>query len=266
VDRALERDRASASAEYLALFRADIERFVSIEVVEECLGDHVELLPEPKYRYQAFVDPSGGSSDSFTLAIAHREDKRIVIDAVREVRPPFSPERVIEDFANLLKGYRVTLVRGDKYAGEFPRELFRKHGIAYRTSDKSKSDLYRDVLPILNSRSIVLPRSDRLVAQLVGLERRTTRAGRDTIEHAPNSHDDLANAVAGAADAVRNLGRGGGWAVGTWDGRISYRWDGANQTPANVANPQSQPDTAKHPEPQQLDERWFKRVPTLRLW
>jgi hypothetical protein len=38
----------------------------------------------------------------------------------------------------------------------------------------------------------------RLTAQLCGLERRTTRGGRDSIDHAPGGHDDLANAVAGA--------------------------------------------------------------------
>ena len=76
------------------MFRADIKSFVPIEMVESCLGDHVELPPEPQVQYRAFVGRGGGSSDSFTLAIAHREGKRIVIDAVREVRSPFSPERV----------------------------------------------------------------------------------------------------------------------------------------------------------------------------
>jgi hypothetical protein len=33
---------------------------------------------------------------------------------------------------------------------------------------------------------------------MVGLERRTARGGRDSIDHAPGAHDDLANAVAGA--------------------------------------------------------------------
>ena len=185
---------------------------------------------------------------------------------MREVRPPFSPEGVIEDFANLLKGYRVTLVRGDKYAGEFPRELFRKHGIAYRTADKSKSDLYRDVLPLLNSGSIVLPCSDRLVAQLVGLERRTTRAGRDSIDHAPNNRDDLANAVAGAADMVGSLGRATGHAVASWDGRVYWTSEKGFLKENNITNPQSALDSANHVEPEPLDGKWFKRIPTLRIW
>jgi hypothetical protein len=34
-------------------------------------------------------------------------------------------------------------------------------------------------------------------AQLCTLERRTSRAGRDSINHAPNAHDDVGNAAAG---------------------------------------------------------------------
>ena len=91
---------------------------------------------------------------------------------------------------------------GDRYAGEFPRELFRKRGIQYECAEKPKSDLFRDLLPLLNSGRIVLPKSERLVNQLCGLERRIARSGKDSIDHGPGAHDDLANSVAGCADLV----------------------------------------------------------------
>jgi hypothetical protein len=204
VDRALERDRISAAAKYLAEFRADIEGFVRLEVVQACLGDFFEAAPASGCKYSCFVDPSGGSADSFALAIAHQDaDKRVVVDAVRETRPPFSPENVIIDFAALCKGYRVTRVSGDRYAGEFPREVFRKYGgITYELATKTKSDLFRDLLPLLNSGRIVLPKNERLVHQLCGLERRVSRAGKDSIDHGLGGHDDLANAVAGVCDMI----------------------------------------------------------------
>jgi hypothetical protein len=152
--------------------------------------------------YYAFVDPSGGSSDAFTLAIAHREGERTIVDAIREIHPPFSPEAVVDDYATLARSYGIARITGDRYAGEWPREQFRKRGIHYAVADKPKSDLYRDLLPLLNSARIVLPKSDRLVNQLTGLERRTSRTGKDSIDHGPGLHDDLANAVAGAADLV----------------------------------------------------------------
>jgi hypothetical protein len=209
VDRALEKDRTRATAEYLAEFRTDVEGFVALEVVESCVGDHREMLPAAGVTYRAFVDPSGGSEDAMTLAIAHkttRPDERVIVDAVREVRPPFSPSAVVDDFAVLLQRYRISKVVGDHYGGEFVRESFRKHGISYELAKQSKSDLYRDLLPLLNSGRITLPRHDRLVSQIVGLERRVSRAGRDSIDHAPGDHDDIANAVGGVIGAISGVG------------------------------------------------------------
>ena len=120
----------------------------------------------------------------------------IVVDAVREVKPPFSPEAVVADFAVLLHTYNVTAIIGDRWGGEWPREAFAKHGIVYEIAAKPKSDVYRDVLPLLNSGRVEPLDHPRLVAQFAALERRTARGGRDSIDHAPHSHDDLANAVA----------------------------------------------------------------------
>jgi len=201
---AYEEDPASAAAEYGAEFRNDIAAFVAREVVEGCTAPgRFELPPLPGTRYVAFVDPSGGSADSMTVAIAHADKGTSVLDAVREAKPPFSPEQVVQDFATLLKSYRVSRVTGDRYAGEWPREQFRKQGISYDLAEKPKSDLYRDVLPVLNSGKAELLDLTRLGAQLCGLERRTARGGRDSIDHAPGAHDDLANAAAGALLLVK---------------------------------------------------------------
>ena len=96
--------------------------------------------------------------------------------------------------AALLKSYGISKVTGDRYAGEWPRERFQVHGIIYEPAAKPKSDLYRDLLPALNSRKVELLDDARLIAQLCSLERRTARGGRDSIDHAPGAHDDLANA------------------------------------------------------------------------
>jgi hypothetical protein len=225
VDREYERDPASAAAEYGGSFRSDIEAFVPIEIVEACLGDYLEIPPSQSLKYFAFCDPSGGSADSMTLAIAHRERDRVIIDAIREVKPPFSPEGVVEDFSALLKSYRVLTVTGDRYAGEWPRERFRKCGVTYRVGDKTKSDLCRDLLPLLNARLISLPRSQRLVDQLTGLERRVSRGGKDSIDHAPGGHDDLSNAVAGACDLIARTLRAVSPTQSGWNGRAHYARD-----------------------------------------
>ena len=55
----------------------------------------------------------------FALAISHKSEDRIIIDAIREARPPLSPDAVVDDFAALLKSYHVSRVTGDRYAGDF---------------------------------------------------------------------------------------------------------------------------------------------------
>ena len=95
------------------------------------------------------------------------------------------------------------MVIGDRYGGEWPRERFFQHSITYRVAEKTRSDIYCELLPELNSKSVALLDNQRLIAQLVGLERRTARGGKDMIDHAPGAHDDLANAVAGALLAAK---------------------------------------------------------------
>jgi hypothetical protein len=132
------------------------------------------------------------------LAIAHKEGETEILDAIRERKPPFSPETVVEEFASLIRSYRCSKVYGDRYAGEWPREQFNKRNVFYEPCEKPKSDLYRDLLPLINSGAVDLLENDRLVTQLVSLERRTARGGKDSIDHPPGAHDDVANAVAGA--------------------------------------------------------------------
>ena len=106
---------------------------------------------------------------------------------------------MVAEYAGTLKQYRVTTVRGDRYAGEWVAEQFRKNGINYEPSERSKSDIYTDAVSVINSGAVALLDNNRIVSQLVGLERRTRPGGRDLIDHAPGGHDDLANAVCGAS-------------------------------------------------------------------
>jgi hypothetical protein len=200
IDEAYDRDSSSASAEFGGLFRDDIENFVSQEILDAVtVPGRTELgYVNGAHSYRAFCDPSGGSSDSFTLAIAHREENCGILDAICEKKPPFSPQAVIEEFSALLKSYHISSVMGDRYGGEFPRELYRNFGITYELATMPASDYYRELLPLLTSRKVELLDNTRLNAQLLGLERRTARLGKDSISHSPGAHDDLANSVAGA--------------------------------------------------------------------
>lgn len=217
IDEAMERDPASASAEFGAQFRSDIESFVSREAVQDCIAVGVRERPFVSgVAYRCFLDPAGGSGqDSMTLAIAHKEDNAAILDVVRERRPPFSPDDVVNEFAALIKSYGIRKVAGDRFGGEWCREPFRKHGIEYTLSELPKSGLYQAFLPVLNSKRADLLDHDRLFNQLVSLERRTSRGGKDSIDHPPGQHDDLANVVAGVFSSLTSK-------RGSYDSTLSW--------------------------------------------
>ncbi len=210
---AYEADPQAASAEYGGEFRSDIDAFISEELlIKVVASDRRELPPVAGVAYVAFCDPSGGSQDSYTIAVAHRDKDadRVVLDLVREAVPPFSPEAVTETFAEVCTSYKIKKVTGDRYGGEFPRELFRKHGIDYAVSEETKSEIYLAALPMLTSGRVELLDDRTLLRQFRGLERRTGRSGKDSVDHGPRGRDDVANSAAGALvlakDAAKSFG------------------------------------------------------------
>jgi hypothetical protein len=228
IAEAYEDDPEAAASEYGAEFRTDIADFVSRQIVEACIepGCHERPPARAAGTYRCFIDAAGGSgSDSMTLAISHLDgtgtDRIPVLDAVRERKPPFSPDNVVMEFAGLMKAYGISRATSDRWGGDWVGEAFRKYQITVEPSAEPKSDIYRELLPLLNARRCSLLDHPRLVAQLCGLERRVSRGGKDSIDHAPSpaAHDDVANCVAGALllanthrpmkinpDALRRLG------------------------------------------------------------
>jgi hypothetical protein len=203
IDKAMEEDPDRAAAEYGAEFRRDLADYVSRDVVYASVQRGIREIPYDvmlKGRYVGFVDPSGGSRDSFTMAVAHLDEAsgQGILDFVKETRPPFAPSEVAADFAREFERYNVYKIQGDRYAAQWPVEQFAINGVIYEQSEIVKSDLYRDFLPALNSRRVRLLDNTRLINQLLGLERRTVRGGRDSIDHVPGANDDVINAAVGA--------------------------------------------------------------------
>jgi hypothetical protein len=123
---------------------------------------------------------------------------------VREIPAPFDPESATEGIRKATQKYSITGVTGDCYAGQWCAQAFQKRGITYAPSEVPKSGLYLDFLLKLNSRTIRLVDNARLVNQIAALERRTSRGGKDSIDHSPGAHDDVANVVAGLAHCAVN--------------------------------------------------------------
>lgn len=202
IENDLQRDYARAKSEWEAEWRDDIEGFLSTEAIEAAtIFGRLELPKLQNTSYCAFIDPSGGRQDSFTMAICHKQiDGKIILDCIREARPPFQPQSVVSEFAEILESFEISCIESDKYAGEWVVAEFSKHGIMVESSDMSSSEIYLNFLPLLMNGSVEILDDRRLAEQLRGLERRTRVGGRDLVSHGPFSgaHDDIANAVAGS--------------------------------------------------------------------
>jgi len=218
--RMAEDDPDAYRSEVLGEFRAGVSTLFDPDALAACVEQGVhERRPDPGARYTSFTDAASGSGkDAFTLAIAHLDGERVVLDAQRAWRPPFNPSGVIAEAAVVLKSYRLSETMGDRYAPGFVSEGFRTHAITYHASERDRSALYLDLLPRVNAGSVVLLDDAELLRELRGLERRRGASGRDRIDHRPGAHDDRANAAAGALVLVA--------------ARLAFDWRGAGMSSA----------------------------------
>ena len=154
------------------------------------------LSPDRAQRYVGFVDMSGGSNDDATLGIAHMEGRRRVLDLLvsQDGKPPFNPRNAVTKFVRYLREYRFTRVIGDAYAGLTFRNDFEEHGIAYRVSERSKTELYEALEVLLNAGEVELLDLPKMQEQFLTLIVRGSR-----VDHPNGDHDDWANSAAGAA-------------------------------------------------------------------
>lgn len=223
VTKEWEKDPVSAASEVGSpeagiVFRPDVKAFVTEEIVDRVTAEGVTVRrAQPNVQYFAFCDPSGGSSDSMTLSIAHVEWREhgtpiVVQDCLREWQAPFEPDEVVREIVPILRGkpeqggFGLTWVKGDRYGGDWPAAMFAKYGIAYVEAEKTKGQYYKALLPLMNSGLCELLDNRTLRSQLTALDRSTTPSGQETITHPPNGHDDVANATAGVVvEASINL-------------------------------------------------------------
>jgi hypothetical protein len=214
IARAFKKDPAVATSEFgsggFVTFRQARQACFDLDKVDAVIiSGRRELPPAGGVKYYAFIDAASGArnGDSMTLAIAHGDGGRAVLDLVREVEPPFSPGHVIsETFAPIIKEYGIREVRGDRYAVGFVAEFLELCGLTFVPSPHSKSELYAELLPVVNTALCELLDHPMLRTQLAALERRSVRGTRDSIDHPRGGHDDVANVAAGAVVAVTGVG------------------------------------------------------------
>jgi hypothetical protein len=203
LDSALAKNPSKARAEYLNVWRTDLEEFLPLDIVEACTdwGVH-ERLPQPNMQYFAFGDSAGGTGkDSYAFVILHIEaDGAIVVDVIREWKPRFVPAQVINEIVDVCRLYHVREVYGDNAGAGFHQEDWRSHPVAYKVCKTTTSENYLSALPAWLAKRVRVLDNTTARNQLVGLERRAGAGDKETVSHPQlaSAHDDVAAAICGA--------------------------------------------------------------------
>jgi hypothetical protein len=204
VENALAADAPKARAEFLNVWREDVDDFLPLDVVEAATDWNVsERPPERGIRYVAFADAASGTGrDSFCLAIAHAVNdatRSIVIDLIRERKPRFVAADVIRDFSYILRSYGINEIVSDSYASGFCSDEWARNGVRFKACDNNTAENFLCMLPLLASKRGRLVDDATLRMQLSSLQRRVV-GGHETVGHRQiaSAHDDLAAACAGA--------------------------------------------------------------------
>ena len=184
------------SREYGARFTDSLSNAFSHDAVVSCVeSGRFELAYRKGFRYAAGVDPAGGGRDEFALSICHLENEIVVQDCVRACRAK-APDAVVREMSKVLKRYRIRSVTGDRYSGEWVRSAFRNHGISYTVSKLTASETFLELLPKINSGTVELLDNRTQTHQILALERRRGRSGKDSLSHPTGGHDDRGVALA----------------------------------------------------------------------
>jgi hypothetical protein len=197
IDEALVDDPERFGAEYMCRWRDDLSTFIDRLLLASAVDTGVIVrAPAEGIHYVAGCDASGGRNDAFTAAVAHRErDSTIVLDVCFERKAPFNPSEVVSEIVRLMKEYRCHKITGDNYGAQWTAEAFTKAGAQYERSDRDRSAVYMDCMPLFTSGRARLLDNPKLISQFASLERRTFSTGRERIDPGPG-HDDLCNSAA----------------------------------------------------------------------
>jgi len=199
LESARKRDPIAFRSEYEALFRDDLETYLSeLDIEQVTAKSRLMIPPISGTRYYCFVDPSGGKNESFTACVGHSENGKAVMDRMQEFKAPFKPSEVVARICEIIKPYGVYELTGDAYAGMWPSDKFSEHNIRYHVSKLDKNEIFLRFQAYVKSQEVELLDSDRLKVQLQSIQRKAASGGRETFIHGL-AGDDLANSVAGCA-------------------------------------------------------------------
>jgi hypothetical protein len=202
IEAANAADPQAARSEWFGEFRSDLSQFLDDASIDAAI-DHsrpLELPPQQEAKYQCFVDMGGGRHDASTMAVAHAvgsgDARRYVVDLVRGRKG--DPIAAAREFVALAREYNCGTIAGDNYGAQWVAGTYSDLGAEYRHSPLVRSDLYLAGQVLFVRGLVSMPNEAQLIRELRLLERRTTKSGKDSVDHPAGATDDYANSIFGA--------------------------------------------------------------------
>ena len=116
--------------------------------------------------------------------------------------------KIIAELAQLCKCYGVYEVYGDRYAIGFHEFEWRRHRIRFIACERTTSETYMALLPLLLAQRVSLINNATGRNQLASLERHVGATDRESVRHPQHAsaHDDVAAAIAGVIGVCATRG------------------------------------------------------------
>lgn len=258
------RDPTAYRTDVLGEFADPESGLFSSEEIGRATRESLVLSARDDVRYFAAIDAAFRGND-FTLAVAHAEGPRTVVDGVWSWSgtraDPLVPSYVLGEIAKITKPYRVTVLHGDSYQADTLRDLARGHGLELVEQSMAADHnvaRYMHLKTLFQSeRAIEIPNEPVLVADLRAIRKRIVSNGiRIVLPHTSDGrHCDLAASLVLAvylarrpaaapptfAGIPRFVGSGlsidGGIGItGPADAAYATRWRGATTSKTNGGN------------------------------
>jgi len=213
----LERDPVRFASEYVTdparPFREDVSGFLDDATLQAAVDPTLAGQPyDPAAVHVGAMDQAGGGADEPAAAVVCVGRQRVAVVALRVWGSKAPLDTVLDEAAAFFKERGLHEAWADRYGANWPVEGFRTRGILLRTSELTTSQTYIEFGGALRQGKVALPDHPKLLVQLRGLERRTSRDGRDVVDHRPGMRDDVAAAVARAVvGALKGAFAGSAW-------------------------------------------------------
>jgi len=185
--RAASKDQRDRDVAVLAMgeFIAKVTGLLSEAEIRARMRKGGDLPPRFGTLYVGCIDPAL-RRNAWTLVVAHREAKDLVVDLARQWVPspgvPLKGKEVLRQIAGIVKPYGIEELNSDQWSSDTLGERAEDYGLGFRDCQKDLrgalgQQALQSVVDAVQNDALELPDDPDLVKDLLQLKRKATQSG-----------------------------------------------------------------------------------------